>query len=399
MQRAVFLTCSLAVLTMTGCGGGGGTASTAPSYSIALTSPSSQLPVNTAGLLPNIGGPYTATLYIRAQDSSGKPVPDKANAFSCNLEGLDTGALYYLDGKPEHEKEETVGTTTIKVPIGYPSIALDSTAGGASFHFHTTSNPGTATVRCAYTDPNNQIQSATFSISVGGPSSPSLQQVVFYPLVPGYLYARNWGQPTQASLRLSVSNAAGRPAPVPEVGVNNVRVRLLSQASGETAVLTGVSATGQAVRGQQIALPTAADGTAQFNVESGSVTGTLLLEAVADRFDNNVDNGIADPVYGYLSINVVDKAPEQTALSIVTEALPKATVGIPYAAALEASGGYPPYTWNLVAESLPDGLVLDRGVIRGTPSSTAKLGSYNFVVELRDNLPTVVRKNLKLVLE
>jgi uncharacterized repeat protein (TIGR02543 family) len=64
---------------------------------------------------------------------------------------------------------------------------------------------------------------------------------------------------------------------------------------------------------------------------------------------------------------------------ITTAALPPATVGVPYSAALAATGGHPPYRWELALGALPTGLSLNTdGTLGGTPAAA---GSYT--VEFR----------------
>lgn len=53
---------------------------------------------------------------------------------------------------------------------------------------------------------------------------------------------------------------------------------------------------------------------------------------------------------------------------IKTDTLSAATVGSLYEFELEASGGVPPYRWQLAGGTLPDGIaLLDRGLLQGTP--------------------------------
>ena len=61
---------------------------------------------------------------------------------------------------------------------------------------------------------------------------------------------------------------------------------------------------------------------------------------------------------------------------ITTTALPAATIGVPYSAALSAAGGHPPYRWDIIGHgALPAGLSLSgAGIISGTPTVT---GTYN----------------------
>ncbi|SEE85996.1 Ig-like domain-containing protein [Ruania alba] len=72
--------------------------------------------------------------------------------------------------------------------------------------------------------------------------------------------------------------------------------------------------------------------------------------------------------------------PEVTAPSITTESLPSGTVGTPYETTLAATGGTPPYTWDVDGD-LPPGLHLSGTMISGEPTST---GSWAFTVTVTD---------------
>ena len=59
-------------------------------------------------------------------------------------------------------------------------------------------------------------------------------------------------------------------------------------------------------------------------------------------------------------------------------------MGVAYSQTLSATGGQPPYSWSIVAGSLPAGLALapSTGVLSGTPSAA---GSINFTVGVSDD--------------
>ena len=69
--------------------------------------------------------------------------------------------------------------------------------------------------------------------------------------------------------------------------------------------------------------------------------------------------------------------------TIVTESLPDGVFGIPYSYNLEASGGWPPYSWFKAGGYIPKRLLLDSlGVICGIPDS---VGIFGFTIEAIDS--------------
>ena len=70
-------------------------------------------------------------------------------------------------------------------------------------------------------------------------------------------------------------------------------------------------------------------------------------------------------------------------LVITTQWLAGGTTGVSYSAAMAATGGTLPYTWSVVAGSLPTGLSLNSttGGFTGTPTTP---GSYSFTVQAAD---------------
>ncbi len=77
--------------------------------------------------------------------------------------------------------------------------------------------------------------------------------------------------------------------------------------------------------------------------------------------------------------------------------LPTAETRINYRTTLEASGGEKPYSWDLIAGSLPRGLSLGAtGIISGRPTTE---GSYSFTVRVTDDAGETAEKRLTLPVE
>lgn len=388
---------------LTGCGGGGGGT---PSYwTIDVRADATALPINIANVGPSIGGRYTTTLYVEVRDAAGRPVPGGENIVGCSyVGGLDAGPLYYLDGDPEHETTETIDGVEITTPNAYRAVTLSPNAGLATFHFHASDVVGPATVRCSVTDAGNVVRSDEVTIQVGSnTSSGKVSQAVFDRSSANYLFVQGYNGPTQLQLQVNVVDEAGQPIINFPAGVNNLQLRIVpdpASLADDDATLRGVDAYGQAVAGTSI-LVRSTNGQAQFTLVSGNAAGTILIEALSDRADNDVSNGVTEAIYNHVAVSAVTSAPTQaptaTPLAISTANPPAAVANIPYGTLLEATGGSAPYTWSLVTPgSLPTGLSLNTtGVISGTPFGGTD-GTFNFVVQVRDAQGTTLQKSMAI---
>lgn len=78
------------------------------------------------------------------------------------------------------------------------------------------------------------------------------------------------------------------------------------------------------------------------------------------------------------------------ALRILGATLPTAYLGEPYDQPVQAVGGLRPYDFSVVDGTLPAGIQLQGGTLRGTPS---KIGQYTFTVQVSDaNLSKTVQR-------
>lgn len=368
---------------LSACGGGGGSSgSTNESYSITLRSAKNQLPLNIANQPAVIGayGSYTTTLYVDARKGAS-PIPGGEGIFGCKIEqGLDSGALYYLDGDTEHEDAN-------KNPLAFRAVTLDANSGGASFHFHAGNQVGTARITCSVTDPRDgQVRSASVDIAVGGGVGGKPASVRSSAQAPGFLGVKDNISNLRNNVGIQAFLMDDANQPVPNSSASNLQVSIRPFGASSGAKLIAGNQAGGVVQIGTLG------GVGSFSLTSGSNSGIILLELVADRFDNNVSNGIQDAVSSLVAIAVVEGV-ASTPLTFAATALTVPNT-LPFASVLVATGGVPPYTWSAVG-ALPPGLALSSsGVISGTP--LAAPGAYTFVATVTDAVGATVARNVTL---
>lgn len=372
-----------AVTVIAACGGGGGSpGDTTLPYTIKVTAAKTQLPINLTNEQASIGAyaRFTTTVYVEAREGNA-PIQGGEDVFGCAVvQGLDSGALYYLDGDDEHEDDN--GN-----PLAYRSITLDSNSGSASFHFHSGTQAGTARIICSVTNPSdNQVSSASTDIVVGAMTGLPAS-VIGTAQAPGYLGSKENSANIRNNVAISalVMDDANQPAPAPLAANVQISIRPFGASSG--ARLISGNQSGSVLQVKTIG------GEAQFSLSSGPNSGVILMEMVADRSDNNVSNGIQDPIMQLLAVTVVDIIVTSDPL-VIADASISVQNSVPSAYALSASGGQPPYTWAALG-GLPSGLSLSAsGVISGTASTAP--GTYSAVVQVSDATGRTVVKNITI---
>jgi hypothetical protein len=114
--------------------------------------------------------------------------------------------------------------------------------------------------------------------------------------------------------------------------------------------------------------------------------------------DNKIDPTAFVPEIKQDAKNIIDGQEQEEipppALVITTQSLNKGYVGSPYSQTLAAEGGYPPFTWSLVADKYPSWMSIDpsTGVISGTP--TAPEGIYDVTVQVQDTPPADIQQQV-----
>lgn len=117
---------------------------------------------------------------------------------------------------------------------------------------------------------------------------------------------------------------------------------------------------------------------------TGVISGTATEVGSGGKFEARVLSGASAATKEFTIVSVAGPPPKRLGVSTVSDAQspPNASVGVPYAFALSASGGQAPYTWSLAQGSLPPGLTLaSDGVISGVPTAVSKSGPFTVQVD------------------
>ncbi len=134
-----------------------------------------------------------------------------------------------------------------------------------------------------------------------------------------------------------------------------------------------------------------------------SRTSTCTIEGTPTQlglstFTLQVADGETPPAIATAMLTIDVQGPQ---LVITTTSLPAGTVGLPYSATMQATGGIPPLTWCVLEAggtcdtgtgTLPAGLTMNAsGVISGTPTGPAGRSPFQAQVQDSENPPQIVQ--------
>lgn len=270
---------------------------------IEISADKTTLPPNILNAPVRIGGPYTNTITVQVKQN-GRMFP--ASSVSIDIvSGLSGGALFYLDGDEEHEDDN--GN-----PLAFRRLVFEDTSGVVTGHFHVFGAPGTVVLRASATDPQTgQTASADLVLNITGGGvgefgpRPAMVNFVMDP-APVYIRTNPDGttpapQRNFKIFQIFVLDDFGQPI---NAGTGNlVRIELLPNRPNGGEWLSAIDASGNAQQGTTI-VTTPIGGAATVVLHSGTVPGTVVISATADRADNNVDNGIEFPITNYAMVSI-----------------------------------------------------------------------------------------------
>ncbi|MCB1569005.1 MAG: hypothetical protein KDI69_09365 [Xanthomonadales bacterium] len=265
---------------------------------LTLEATTTTLPLNAFNVAPFVGSPYMAEVTITLRSSSGQLVnePDGV-AVSVNPVGS-TGGFSTLDDPTTTDVNEFTNR------LGQGPV--DVVAGKATVFMHSLNFSGSTTMTVTGVDPDtNETVSATLNFNIVSTANNLPSEVALSPTTAPQ-YIQGSGGNTTGQFEVRVNDGIGQPVPNPVSGnnaFNNVRIEIVGDANGGR--LTGVNAQGQSVSGTSISVRTTG-GISGGGLVSGTIPGNVLIRATSDRADNNVDNGISDPVTGQRTVAVSD---------------------------------------------------------------------------------------------
>lgn len=265
---------------------------------LSLAPVTTTLPVNPQNFPPFIGSPFMSEVTVTWRTIDGALVSAGDRTVAAAVTPVNpTGGFSTLDDP------ETDDVNEFLVRLGGGPV--DVIAGRATLFLHSFDLPATATLTVTAVDP--QLGDTVFAvleyrIVSGVPALPG--SVVIAPTDESPVFIQGGAGPTTKPFQVQVFDGTPALVPNPPAGVNNVRVELVPGSQGGDR-LRAVNAAGATVDGASIASRTI-NGVASFQYVSGSRSGLVTLRATADRADNNVDNGITDPVTSTRQIIVSD---------------------------------------------------------------------------------------------
>jgi Putative Ig domain len=124
--------------------------------------------------------------------------------------------------------------------------------------------------------------------------------------------------------------------------------------------------------------------------------GAIYVGGATEAFDFPVTDGVLRNRLGGSGDGFLTKFESISLHSLSPSLLPTAEISSPFNYQLQAAGGTPPYSWEVAALQLPDGLSLNsNGLISGSPAQgqTWTAGGYQFTAKVTDAAGNVAYKS------
>lgn len=251
----------------------------------------STLPANIYNLSPQEarGTVYMTEATISFRDPLGNYVSpaiidgDTATV-GVAINNLDAAAFSTLDDP------ETEDINEIYVTLGSGPVNM---VAGRGTIFIWARDPGVATITVNALDQyTGDTLSQTLDITVESSGAPGPANVSV--MSNGHAYINGSGGPQSQAIQVHLSDADGQPVPG-SGSSNNIMVDITTDSPNSGEFVSSTNAQGMPMQGNSIKLATG-NGVGSLALHSGSNPNTVIMTVTADRADNNVDNGLQDPI-------------------------------------------------------------------------------------------------------
>ncbi len=292
------------------------------------------------------------------------------------------------------------GTPAVLGTMTFSAQVTDTNGATASNFFSITVQPLPLSINSAPLPDGTVGQPYAFSITANGGIAPYSFSLISGSLPPGLTFRQDGlisGTPTTAGLfpfDVTVTDALRQTASL-HLGIT-IAPALLT-------ILTGTLPDG-AVGTIYSSSVIASGGTPPYNfsVSAGSPPPGLTLTSAGSLNGSPTTSG----TYSF-TITARDAAGRTSsmpyrvsiaaALQLTTQSLPTAISESVYSASLTATGGVPPYLFDISSGALPSGLQLSTsGVISGTPTSA---GTFNFTARVADAFKATAQRDFSITVQ
>jgi hypothetical protein len=279
----------LAGLALAGCGGGGGDGGTfiPQSGTITLAPGTTTLPTNTGNYVPAQHGPNQTEVTVTMRNADGTLMVGKDVQLS--MSPVNVAAMSFLISGDNPDGDTLWGAFTIK-----------GTNGVATFWVNARDIAGDSVLTASTIDANTSrtiSNSVTFHVVTGVGNNPASVELV--PTPPG-VYLPSSGGNNTSQIRAVVRDSGNQFVPNPGA-FDNIQYEIVGDSGSATLTVAG-KPSGRAVTTQT------ANGqaTASFQATDDTPQGPLQIRTTVDRADNNVSNGMQDPISQTTSVIVSD---------------------------------------------------------------------------------------------
>lgn len=290
---------------LAGCGGGGGDSHggfTPPqSGTLSLTPTTTSLPRNPNNVAPYPGSPFMAEVLVGFRNAAGTLTAPNGDAT------VTTSSPSVISVSPPDDPATTEINEMAQRMVTFP---LKLNNGSNTFFATSYDVAGSAEVIVSAVDPNtNRTTSKSVTFTVAGATP--LPASVAVAANPYSVYVPGSAGSSSSVLTAVVRDGANQFVPNPGA-TDNVKFEIVGNGGGASL---SASSAGGAVSGTSVTTRTI-NGIATASFQAGTLQGPIQIRATADRADNNVGNGISDPVSSTNTIIVSDGNLHSVVLSV-----------------------------------------------------------------------------------